>query len=410
MQSSRDKNPPLLLTLAGLLLLAGCSEKITQCNVEAETLFEITADVGLTIRLADAANVTLTPDDLLLSDEGLAVAGRTNDGRLWHLKLTKDNCLSETWLTSVPDLVTLTSLSFLQSGRVLAIGEKETGGGQLPSDANAWAAVYDGKAEPLWQKDYGEFLYVSGFSDEPSFEVTQSAYETATGTLLLAGGANINKALYSNWLLWIDAASGQEKKRLNLPRDNPRSDGAIKEMIALPDDGFLLVGDLAGQSQDGRDAWIIELRGDEVVTDRSFGGTQDQMIEGAEQSQIGRFIAGQNDQAAWLQFRDLASDKSWVLMAHSPEKGARFWGLMPFDGELLAYGLGGEAGPAWALAVDPSGKRLWSWQDAGKSGALTTGLDLKDGRLLLGGTSDGAARLIWLDSQGAPRDWCMGGN
>lgn len=378
------------------LLLAGCGPQ-DPCPHPADLALDFRpGPAAATWVLVDPA---AKPEALPLTGEVVALAAGPEDGlvaagwlsgpagpKLWAASLDARLCVLRAWVAELgPGGLRPGELVALADGGLLAGG---TAPGPGIGNDEAWVARYDGQGRSLWSVAEGEILYVSGLFETPSREAVTALALLPDGGVAAAGGADVNAALYSNWVLLLDA-DGRVRRRIDLPRDDPRTPGELAAVVPQADGTLWLAGTLAPDG-DGGDAWVLAVAADNTLLwDRRYPATGRQFVAAAAESDRHLVLAGAQQGAAgrqdgWLAVIDAEGEMILSQNLRSGDGGAAgLLALAPGGADLLTAG--GAAG-AWLLRLTPEGAPLASRALAG-AGQLRAALLLADGRTL------GAGRL-----------------
>lgn len=319
---------------------------------------------------------------------------------LFALTLDERHCVVASWrqpLTSAG--AEITSLIALPDGG-LAVGGRTVGNGGS-GDEEAWLARYRRDGEPLWTIVQGEFLYVSGLFDTPSREVVQSLALLPDGRLAAAGRADVNGALYSNWLLLLEP-DGHAPLRIDLPRDDPRITGNLVAVAQSADGRLALAGTLAA-GDDKADAWVLVLSADgELLWDRRYRLPGRQSVAAAAWRGEQLVLAGQqghdDDSDGWVLQVDAEGEPLGEALLHYVDARNESLAAIAATAQgAVAVGRNdaGIAGGGWLVRLDADAQLEDTLSlPQGSLGALAS---LDDGGLLAAGReSAGGAPLLLL--------------
>ncbi len=397
--SSQRRGALVALLLCPGLLLAACGKQ-DPCGHAAGLALDVKpgpapASWVLFDPAAKAGAAPLDGEILAIAagpEDGAVAAGllRAADGpRLFAITLDRAACVVQAW-TAIP------APAGAEIRRMVAMGD---GGllvaGRAPGPGvgndEAWVARYDGQGRSLWSVVEGEFLYVSGLFETPSREVVTALSLLPDGQIAAAGTADVNAALYSNWVLLLDEA-GRVRRRIDLPRDDPRTPGELAAVTQQSDGSLLLAGTLTPDS-DQADAWVLAIGADSTLLwDRRYRQAGRQRVLAAAALDRGLALAGREALGggagdAWLSLIDSeGEDRGTINMraGDGSEDGAALRALVGDQGNLLAAGGSGRDGGAWMLRLTPNGAPLDSRSLAG-GGQFNDLLRLDDGRALAAG-------------------------
>jgi hypothetical protein len=384
--------------LAALLLLAGCGPR-DPCPHPR--------DLALDFRPGGPAaswvlvDPTAAEDALPLAGELIALAPAAGDGlvaggwlsgpagpKLWAATLDGELCVQRAWIAELgPAGARPSELVALPDGGLLAGGSAP---GPGVGNDEAWVARFDGQGKPLWSVVEGEFLYVSGLFETPSRETVTAISLLPDGTIAAAGGADVNAALYSNWVMLLEA-DGRIRRRIDLPRDDPRMPGDLAAVVPQADGSLWLAGTLDPAGAEA-DAWVLAVAADSTLLwDRRYAAPGWQGVAAAAHQGPALLLAGARQAGggrdAWLARLD--GEGEMVLSQSLRGAATGDGGLLavaPAGGDLL---VAGAAGGAWLLRLDDAGRPLASSAQPG-AGRLGTVLQLPDGRALGGGRAGAA--------------------
>lgn len=318
---------------------------------------------------------------------------------LFALQLDAAHCAVASWrqpLTSAG--AEITSLLALPDGGVVVGGRTAGSGGT--GDEEAWLARYRRDGRLLWTLVQGEFLYVSGLFDTPSREVVQALALLPDGRLAAAGRADVNGALYSNWLLLLEP-DGRAPLRIDLPRDDPRLVGNIAA-LAQADDGRLALAGTLDAEGDKADAWLLVLAQDgTLLWDRRYRTPGRQRV--ADLAWIGEellLVGRQGDEPegdGWALLVGAEGEPLGdALLRHGAARSEDLHAVAALRAGSVAVGRSdsGPAGGGWLLRLDRElqlGDAL-----ALPSGSLAAVAPLAGGGLLAAGRDAGGAPLLLL--------------
>jgi hypothetical protein len=397
--SSRSLRALALPLLCQLLLLAACGRQ-DPCGHAAGlaldvkpgpapaswVLFDPAAKAGAPPLDGEILAIAAGPED------GAVAAGLLRDAsgtRLFAITLDRAACVVQAWTAPpAPAGAEIRRLVAMGDGGLLVAGRAP---GPGAGNDEAWVARYDGQGQALWSVIEGEFLYVSGLFETPSREVVTALALLPDGQIAAAGTADVNAALYSNWVLLLDTA-GRVLRRIDLPRDDPRTPGELAAVTQQADGSLLLAGTLTPDS-DQADAWVLAVGADSTLLwDRRYRQPGRQRVLAAAGLDHGLALAGRESVGgaagdAWLSLIDSeGEDRGAVNMraGAAGEDGAALLALMGDQGNLLAAGGSGRDGGAWMLRLTPNGAPLDSRGLPG-GGQFNGLLRLDDGRALAAG-------------------------
>lgn len=397
--SSRHSRALAGLLLCPVLLLAACG-KPDPCGHAPGLALDVKpgpvpASWVLVVPAAKAGAPALMGEFLAIAagpEDGAVVAGLLQDAggqRLFAITLDRAACVVQAWTAPPgPPGAEMRRMVAMGDGGLLVAGRAP---GPGVGNDEAWVARYDGQGQSLWSVIEGEFLYVSGLFETPSREVVTALALLPDGQIAAAGTADVNAALYSNWVLLLDEA-GRVLRRIDLPRDDPRTPGELAAVTQQGDGSLLLAGTLAPDS-DQADAWVLAVGADSTLLwDRRYRQPGRQRVLAAAGLSGGLALAGRETLGgaagdAWLSLIDSEGEDRGAISVRAgaaAEDGAALQALVADNGNLLAAGGSGRGGGAWMLRLTPNGAPLDSrgLEDGGQFNDL---LRLDDGRALAAG-------------------------
>ena len=380
--------------LAALLLLAGCGPQDPCPHPKELVLDFLPGESPATWVVVDPA---ATEGALPLAGELVALAAGADAGivaggwltgpagpKLWAASLDAQLCVQHAWIAELgPAGARPSELVALPDGGLLAGG---TAPGPGVGNDEAWVARFDGRGKRLWSVVEGEFLYVSGLFETPSREVVTALSLLPDGGIAAAGGADVNGALYSNWVMLLEA-DGRVRRRIDLPRDDPRTPGDLAAVVPQADGSLWLAGTLDPAGAEA-DAWVLAVTADSTLLwDRRYAAAGWQGVAAATLQGPALLLAGARQalggRDAWLALLDGEGEMVLSQSLRRGEDGG--------DGGLLAVAPAGDgllaAGTSaggWLLRLDELGRPLASTALRG-AGALGAAVQLPDGRALGGG-------------------------
>lgn len=303
--------------------------------------------------------------------------------KLWAAGLDADFCVRRAWIAELgPAGPQPRVVRALPDGGLLVAGWAP-GPGQ--GNEEAWVARYDRLGKPVWSVAEGEFLYVSGLFQTPSREAVTALALLPDGGIAAAGAADVNDALHSNWILLLDG-DGRVRRRVDLPRDDPRTEAALTAVVPQPDGGLWLAGTLRPGEPEA-DAWVLALAPDDsLLWDRRYEEPGRQEVAAALDRGGGVALAGRENGEAWLALLDGEGEMLQSQRLRRREAPGELAMLADAGGHLLAAGA--SAGP-WLLRLDRLGRPDGSLALAG-GGRLASAVSLPDGSLVAGGRLEGA--------------------
>ncbi len=360
------------------------------------------------------------PDDGALAGTALSIARIPAGGHvvgglieqpggqeLFALKLDAGHCVVAAWRRPLtPPGAQISALLALPDGG-LAVGGRTAGSGGS-GDEEAWLARFRRDGEPLWSLVQGEFLYVSGLFDTPSREVVQALALLPDGRLAAAGRADVNGALYSNWLLLLQP-DGHRPLRIDLPRDDPRIPGDFAAIAQAGDGRLALAGTLAAGDAKA-DAWVVVLAADgELLWDRRFRLPGAQAVAAALWLQDGLLLAGRQGMArrldGWLLLVGADGKAlSEAHLLHAAQESESLLGLSAAGSIPVAVGRTGRGaeGGGWLLRLDERAELAGALTLSHGSLAAVATLD-SGGVLAAGREAEGGPPLLLL-LPGPPSD------
>lgn len=302
--------------------------------------------------------------------------------KLWAADLDADFCVRRAWVAELgPAGPQPSVLQALPDGGLLAAG-RAPGPGQ--GNDEAWVARFDRLGKPVWSVAEGEFLYVSGLFQTPSREAVTALALLPDGGIAVAGAADVNDALHSNWIMLLDG-EGHVRRRVDLPRDDPRTAAALTAVVPQPGGGLWLAGTLRPGEPEA-DAWVLALAPDDsLLWDRRYEEPGRQEVAAALGRGEAVALAGRENGEAWLALLDAEGEMLLSQRLRRREAPGELT-LLADDGEHL-LAAGGSAGP-WLLRLDRLGRPEGTRSLPG-SGRLSSAVSLPDGRLVAGGRLEG---------------------
>jgi len=385
------RSAPRALPFLIVLLLVGCEEATpAPCPPIPGLVLDLApapAQTGLrTWSLVDprqpgqpliGSGEDLAALDAALLPGGTLVAGRLErDGgaEIFALQLDVRSCAAAAWRRALPEGATVEALLALADGGV-AVGGHGPGPGGIADD-DAWIARFGADGALLWERREGEFLFVSSTFEVPSRERVQALAALPGGGLAAAGEADVNGALFANWLL-ILTPDGTVADRLDLPRDDPASSIRLVALAVAADGRLLLAG---SQETEGRAvplAYLFAADG-ELLWDRRYDGSRGRWVSAAAWLPGGPVLGGQRQgrsgPEAWLLALDSQGQPlAEAVLRPSGTAGARLRGLAGTGRGLLAAVAGGQAAAILALGPDGSLRATASLADGSLAELLAIG-------------------------------------
>lgn len=386
-----------------MFLLASCGEQ-DPCPHPVSLVLDFrrdTADSAWTLVDPKAPGAPLAGELASLSagPEGRVVAAgwlRDDAGpSLWAAELDERVCVRRAWRAPLggdgPKPATILALS---DGGLLAGG---TAPGPGSDNDEAWVARYDNLGRAAWSVDEGEFLYVSGLFETPSREQVTALAALPDGRVAAAGGADVNGALHSNWLMLLEA-DGRVRGRIDLPRDDPRTAGDLAAIVPQADGVLWLAGTLDPGAPEA-DAWVLAIADDgaTLLWDRRYEAAGRQSVADALPLDGGLLLAGGDAGEAWFATLDAEGEMLGSQRLRRAQPRGELRDLAAAGGTILAAGT---AGGPWLLRLDARGIPGGTGWLAG-SGRLLSALALPDGAALGGGRlgSAGPPLLVRLEPE-----------